>query len=81
MTLDLRSVGGYGPGMRFYRGPLITLGLAVLLLVAAVLLDRSSGEGGRDIALLLGVAALYFLLPVAVLWFVVAVVRQVRARR
>jgi hypothetical protein len=67
--------------MRFYRGPLITLGLAVLLLVAAVLLDRTAGEGGRDVALLLGVAALYFLLPVAVLWFVVAAVRQTRSRR
>jgi hypothetical protein len=67
--------------MRFYRAPLITLGLAVLLLVTAVLLDRTSGEGGRDVALLLGVAALYFLLPVAVLWFVVAAVRQARSRR
>jgi hypothetical protein len=67
--------------MRFYRGPLITLGLAVLLLVAAVVLDRTAGERGRDIALLVGVVALYILVPLTVLWFVVALVRQVRSRR
>ena len=63
--------------MRSFRGPLILLAVGVVLYLAATLLDRG-GERSRDLALLLGVPALYVILPLAVLWLVVVAV--VRAR-
>ena len=57
------------------RGPAALLGLALVLLLVAVILDRGS-EGNRDAALLLGSFALYALLPAAAVWLLVAVVRH-----
>jgi NAD-dependent oxidoreductase involved in siderophore biosynthesis len=64
--------------MRSFRGPLIALAAGVLLLLAATLLDRG-GERSRDLALLLGVPALYVVLPLAVLWLVVVAVLRARS--
>ena len=60
--------------MRTYRGPLAALVAGLVLYLVATLLDRG-GEGSRDVALLLGVAALYVVLPLAVLWLIVVAVR------
>jgi len=64
--------------MRSLRGPVAALIAGVLLYVVATLLDRG-GEGSRDLALLLGVAALYVVLPLALLWLIVVVVLRVRS--
>ena len=65
---------------RSYRGPLIALGLGVVLLLIATALDRG-GAQSRDRALLIGVASLYVILPLAVLWLItVAVLRRRRGR-
>ncbi len=64
--------------MRSLRGPLILLGLGVLLLLASTLLDRG-GERSRDLALLLGAPALYVVLPLAVLWLIVVLVLRGRS--
>jgi hypothetical protein len=64
--------------MRSFRGPLIALAAGVVLLLAATLLDRG-GERSRDLALLLGVPALYVVLPLAVLWLVVVAVLRARS--
>ena len=58
-----------------FRKPLITLAVGVLMLLLALLLDRG-GEQARDLALLIGSAALYVVLPVAVIWLIaVTIVR------
>jgi len=58
-----------------FRKPLIALAVGVLMLLAALLLDRG-GEGSRDMALLIGTAALYVVLPASILWLIaVAIVR------
>jgi hypothetical protein len=64
--------------VRSLRGPLILLGLGVLLLLASTLLDRG-GERSRDLALLLGAPALYLVLPLAVLWLIVVLVLRGRS--
>ena len=64
---------------RSFRGPLIALAAGLLLLLAATLLDRG-GERSRDLALLVGVPALYIVLPLAVLWLLVVAVLRARAR-
>ncbi|HEU4348967.1 MAG TPA: hypothetical protein VFR35_14410 [Actinoplanes sp.] len=60
-----------------FRKPLITLAVGVLMLLLAMVLDRG-GEQSRDLALLIGVAALYVVLPVAAIWLIAVVI--VRAR-
>ena len=64
--------------MRPFRGPLTALVAGVLLYLIATLLDRG-GEGSRDLALLLGVTALYVVLPLALLWLVVVAVLRGRS--
>ena len=59
------------------RAPAVAVALALALVLVAFLLD-TGGEQGRDAALLIGSAALYVLLPLAVLWLVVALVRSRR---
>jgi NAD-dependent oxidoreductase involved in siderophore biosynthesis len=66
--------------VRSFRGPLIALGAGLVLLIAATLLDRG-GERSRDLALLLGVSALYVVLPLAVLWLIVVAVVRARSGR
>jgi hypothetical protein len=51
-----------------------------LLYLVAALLDRG-GERARDWALLVGVPTLYVLLPLSVLWLIVAAVRGRRRVR
>lgn len=65
---------------RAIRWPVVMLVVALAMLAVATVLDTGSGRA-RDAALLIGVAALYVLLPVAVLWAVVALVLQRRTRR
>jgi hypothetical protein len=62
------------------RGPLIAIATCVLLLLVAFALD-SGGERARDAALLVGAPTLYLLLPAAVLWLLIAVLRQLTRRR
>jgi hypothetical protein len=64
--------------MRSFRGPLIALGGGVLLLLIATVLDRG-GERSRDLALLIGVPAIYVILPLAVIWLIVVAVLRVRS--
>ena len=56
--------------MRSFRWPLLTLALGVVLLTVAVWLD-GGGQQARDLALLVGAAALNVVLPLGVLWLVV----------
>jgi hypothetical protein len=51
--------------------------VALASVLVAFLLD-TGGEQGRDAALLIGSVALYVLLPLAVLWLVVSLVRSRR---
>jgi hypothetical protein len=64
--------------MRSFRGPLIALAIGLALLIVATLLDRG-GERSRDLALLLGVPAIYVILPIAVIWLIVVAVLRVRS--
>ena len=64
--------------MRSFRGPLIALGAGLVLLLVATILDRG-GERSRDLALLIGVAAIYVILPLAVIWLAVVAVLRVRS--
>jgi hypothetical protein len=64
---------------RSVRWPLAATGVAVLLVLVAFALDAGSGTA-RDYALVLGAPALYVLLPLALLWLVVALVRYGRRR-
>jgi len=59
------------------RAPVVAVAVAVALVLVAFALD-AGGPGARDAALLVGSAALYVLLPLAVLWLVVALVRTRR---
>lgn len=59
------------------RRPLIALAAGVLLLLIAFALD-TGGERARDAALLVGAPTLYFLLPAAALWLLIAVLRHLR---
>jgi hypothetical protein len=62
-----------------FRKPLITLAVGVLLLLIALVLDRG-GERGRDLALLIGSAALYVVLPVAVIWLIAVTIVRASSR-
>jgi hypothetical protein len=62
-----------------WRAPAILLGVAIVLYVVALALD-TGGERSRDLALLIGVPTLYLLLPVAVVWLVIALVLHLRRR-
>jgi NAD-dependent oxidoreductase involved in siderophore biosynthesis len=64
---------------RSLRWPLVILVVAVVLYVVATVLDQGS-ERQRDIALLLGVPALYLLLPLAVIWIGIVVIRHLLRR-
>jgi NAD-dependent oxidoreductase involved in siderophore biosynthesis len=64
--------------MRSFRGPLIALGGGLLLLLVATILDRG-GERSRDLALLIGVPAIYVILPLAVIWLIVVAVLRFRS--
>jgi len=64
--------------MRSFRGPLVALGAGLVLLLVATILDRG-GERPRDLALLIGVAAIYVILPLAVIWLIVVAVLRVRS--
>jgi hypothetical protein len=64
--------------MRSFRGPLVLLGAGLVLLLVATVLDRG-GERSRDLALLLGVPAIYVILPIAVIWLIVVAVLRVRS--
>jgi hypothetical protein len=59
------------------RAPVVAVAVALALVLVAFLLDRGP-SGARDAALLLGSLALYLLLPLAVVWLVVALVRARR---
>ena len=62
------------------RWPLIAVAACLPLLLLAFALD-TGGERSRDAALLIGVATLYVLLPLALLWLLVAVLRHLTRRR
>jgi hypothetical protein len=62
-----------------FRRPLIALAVGVLMLIVALLLDRG-GEGSRDMALLIGTAALYVVLPASVLWLIAVAIVRVSSR-
>lgn len=62
------------------RLPLAALAVAVGVLLVAFALDTGSPRQ-RDAALVIGSLALYGLLPLAVLWLLVAAVRRGRHRR
>jgi hypothetical protein len=64
---------------RSLRWPVTALVVVGLLLMLAFALDTGS-EGARDAALLIGAPTLYLLLPLAVLWLIVALVRHWRRR-
>jgi hypothetical protein len=55
------------------------LAVVGLLLVLAFALDTGS-ERSRDAALLIGAPTLYVLLPLAILWLIVALVRHWQRR-
>ena len=63
--------------LRALQLPLLAGALGLGVLLAAFLLDRGS-PGQRDAALLIGSLALYVLLPLAILWLLVATVRRLR---
>jgi hypothetical protein len=65
--------------LRAVRWPLLTLTLAVALIVTGFVLDMGPAAV-RDTALVVGAAALYLLLPIGVVWLVVAIVMHVRRR-
>ncbi len=62
------------------RRPVVALAVALVVLVLALVLDQGSA-GSRDAALIVGSLALYLLIPLSVIWLVVAVVLHLRARR
>ncbi len=59
------------------RAPAIAVAAALALVLVAFALDTGGAEA-RDAALLIGSVALYVLLPLAVLWLVVALLRARR---
>ncbi len=68
------------PGLwRAVRLPAIAVIGAALLTAVAFLLDTGSPRA-RDYALVIGTPALYVLLPLAVIWLLVAVALHVRRR-
>ena len=73
---DTRRSGGL---WRAVRWPVTAIALAGLLVAAAFVLDTGSGTA-RDYALVVGAPALYLLLPLALLWLVVALVVHARRR-
>jgi len=62
-----------------FRKPLIALAVGVLMLIVALLLDRG-GESSRDMALLIGTAALYVVLPASVLWLIAVAIVRISSR-
>jgi hypothetical protein len=75
--LDARGSGHQNRAMSFRR-PLVALAVGVLMLIVALLLDRG-GEGSRDMALLIGTAALYVVLPASVLWLIAVAISRGRS--
>jgi hypothetical protein len=74
---------GTGDGGAFFtaiRWPLVAVAACLLLLLVAFALDMG-GERARDAALLIGAPTLYGLLPAAILWLLVAVVRHLNNRQ
>jgi len=63
---------------RSFRGPLVMLAVGILMLLVGFVLDRG-GEQSRDLALLVGVAALYVVLPLSVIWLIVVAVLRGRS--
>lgn len=64
--------------LRALRWPLLLVLVAVLAIGAAVILDRTAA---REYALVIGAPALTLLLPVGLIWLVVAVVVYALRRR
>lgn len=60
--------------------PLVTTCLALALVLAGFILDTLS-ERGRDLALVVGGPALTVLLPLSVVWLIVALVMRWRQRK
>jgi hypothetical protein len=65
--------------LRAVRWPLLALAVAVALLVVAFALDAGPATA-RDIALMIGATALYIVLPLGVVWLVIAMVMHGRDR-
>jgi hypothetical protein len=63
---------------RSVRWPVAALLLSTALVVVAFVLDAQPAGRARDTALLIGAPALFVLLPLSVLWLVVALVLHVR---
>ena len=63
-----------------FRKPLITLAAGVALVILAVALD-AGGERSRDLALVIGAAAFYLVLPVAVIWLIAVLIVRARSGR
>ena len=64
---------------RSLRWPVGAMVVVGLLLILAFALDTGS-ERARDAALLIGAPTLYVLLPLAVLWLIVALIRHWQRR-
>lgn len=71
---------GMGGRWRSVRWPLLALVVAVVLVVVAFVLDTGP-RLAREIALVIGASALYLVLPIGVVWLVVAMVMHGRDRR
>ena len=69
-----------GRKWRAVRGPLLALVVAVVLVAVAFALDTGP-RPAREIALVIGASALYLVLPIGVIWLVVAMVMYGRRRR
>jgi hypothetical protein len=65
--------------LRAVRWPLLTLALAVALFVTGFVLDGGPATA-RDAAIVVGVTALYVLLPIGVIWLVIAMIMYGRRR-
>ena len=65
---------------RTLRWLLVILAAAIVLYLVATVLDQGS-EPQRDLALLLGVPALYVLLPIAIIWIAFALTRHLLRNR
>lgn len=65
---------------RFMRRPIIALIASGILLALAYVLDRG-GETQRDLGLLIGIIALYGLLPLTTIWIVGATTVELLRRR
>lgn len=66
---------------RSVRWPIAACCTALILYLAARLLDRLPPGAGRETALLLGAPAITVLLPMSILWLLVALLLNRRGRR